>query len=437
MLFHDRRNAGILLANKISNIPIDKNNTIVIALPKGGVPVGFEVAKKLKLPLNIILVKKISSPTFPEVSLGAVSEDNETFYNDDLIERLGFEISDLAPFKNQAMKDLIKSSTILRREFPALPLTGKNIILVDDGIATGTTIEVVVQLLKKKKVNKIMIATPVSSPEAMVKLGRMVDMIEVIMTPPELGSIGEWYEDFAPIEMEEVIDLLSESSCFQDSVISEDIKIRDVNMFLNGSVYLSDEIKSWVIFVNDGSLTHKASSTVEVAKTFANAGHAALLFELLKNDDDFYSPQVNIAQLSKRLFLATKWLMKSKFYKNGTPIAYFGANIGTPIIFNVLSQMSEELPIYAMASWEGHAEMIDKKILQSIYIPVLLMVLEEDLELNEQNKIAAEFLPNCRVWLTSKEDMVAKKFELENEISKCALNWFDDHLSSRQDFVTV
>ena len=103
MLFHDRRNAGILLANKISNINLDKNNTIVVALPRGGVPVAFEIAKKLELPMDILLVKKIGAPSFPELAVGAVSEDDQVYYNENLIERLGYEVSDIVPFKERAI----------------------------------------------------------------------------------------------------------------------------------------------------------------------------------------------------------------------------------------------------------------------------------------------------------------------------------------------
>lgn len=222
MRFHDRRSAGILLANKISQIPIDKTKTMVVALPRGGVPVAYEIAKKLQIPLDIILVKKIVAPSFPELAVGAVNEDLEIFYNDNLIERLGYETSDLKPFAEQAHKELKKTSVILRRQYPSIPLEGKDIILVDDGIATGATMEVVIQLLKKKKVGKIIIAAPVSSEEAMIQLGRQVEMVEVLMVPPSLSSIGEWYNDFTQVKMEEVIDLLTEFFLKQNFINSEE-----------------------------------------------------------------------------------------------------------------------------------------------------------------------------------------------------------------------
>ena len=153
MLFHNRRNAGTLLANKISQILLDKKNTIVIALPRGGVPVAFEVAKKLQVPLDVILVKKIGAPSFPELSVGAVSENNEVFYNEDLIERLGYEVSDMKPFKDHAVAELQKTKLSLRREFPLLSLEGKDIILVDDGI---TIIKYFLDISKKEQAERLL-----------------------------------------------------------------------------------------------------------------------------------------------------------------------------------------------------------------------------------------------------------------------------------------
>ena len=238
MLFHDRRNAGILLANKISNINLDKNNTIVVALPRGGVPVAFEIAKKLELPMDILLVKKIGAPSFPELAVGAVSEDDQVYYNENLIERLGYEVSDIVPFKERAINELQKIKVSLRREYPILPLEDKTIILVDDGIATGTTMEVVIQLLKKKNVKSIILASPVSSQEALNKLVNMVDLVEVIMVSPTMTTVGEWYEDFTQVEVDEVRDILSEvSSIFNKLVIrSEEVIIRDANISLEGNI---------------------------------------------------------------------------------------------------------------------------------------------------------------------------------------------------------
>ena len=208
MQFHNREQAGILLAQKLSNISWDKKNTIIVALPRGGVPVAHEIAKTLELPLDIILVKKIGAPSYPELAIGAVSEEDEEFYNNELLKELGYKHSDFDPIKERALIKLQEIGNALRQGHPPLPLTNKNIIVVDDGIATGATMEDVIQVLKKRKVKSITIAAPVASADSVIKLEKKVDKILVLTTPDPIYSVGEWYENFLQVETEEVIQIL-------------------------------------------------------------------------------------------------------------------------------------------------------------------------------------------------------------------------------------
>jgi putative phosphoribosyl transferase len=210
MRFSNRNEAGILLANKLSKLYFDKNNTAVIAIPNGGVPVAFEVAKRLMLPLDVILVKKIAAPFNPDLSVGAVSEEDETFYNFELLKYLGIKPEDLVPYKELALKTLKKSSTDFRSGREPISLEHKDIILVDDGAVSGATIELAIEVLKRKKVKSIVVATPVASPEASNKIYKLVNDVNCILTPPHLTSIGHWYVDFTPVKTQEVIDILSE-----------------------------------------------------------------------------------------------------------------------------------------------------------------------------------------------------------------------------------
>jgi putative phosphoribosyl transferase len=210
--FKNRGHAGKLLSAKLSSIPFDQFNTVIIALPRGGVPVGFEIAKKLNLPLDIILVKKIGTPSNPELAIGAVSEGDEVYYNNELLKYFGYDIIDIQPFKLQAINELQKTAAVLRAGRSPLQLEHKDIILVDDGIATGSTMEVVVQLLKKKNVKKITIAVPVASLDVVKKLANHADQIVTVITPDYLTSVGQWYDNFKQVETNEVTKILTEYS---------------------------------------------------------------------------------------------------------------------------------------------------------------------------------------------------------------------------------
>lgn len=208
MRFLNRKHAGILLAKKLAAMPFEKNNTIVIAIPRGGVPLGHEIAKRLDLPLDIILVKKIGSPSYPELAVGFVSENNEIFYNHQLLNELGLNSKDVDHIKDLALIKLQEISFALRAKNQPLNLKGKNIILVDDGIASGATMEAVIQVLKKRMVKNITIASPVASADAALKLHKETNHVVVLNTPHPLYSVGEWYDDFTQVETEQAIKLL-------------------------------------------------------------------------------------------------------------------------------------------------------------------------------------------------------------------------------------
>lgn len=212
MLFINRRHAGKLLADKLETIPFDKSHCIVVAIPKGGIPLAHEIAKRLDLPLDIILVKKIGAPNYPELAVGSVSEDNEIYYNSRLLAELGIDEARVEPIKNQALSELKSTGEALRSGNPPLNLEGADIILVDDGIATGATMEVVIRVLKKKNVNSITIASPIASAETVEHLYKEVLRVVVLSTPNPLYSVGEWYADFTQVEMNEAVSLLKEIS---------------------------------------------------------------------------------------------------------------------------------------------------------------------------------------------------------------------------------
>lgn len=419
MIFRDRRDAALLLANKISKISIDKSNTIVIALTNSGVLVAIEIAKKLQIPLDLFFTKNIGAPTFPELVVASVSEDNEVQYNKDLIEKLGNEISDLLPFKELGVKELQKMRSILSREYPRIPIDGKNIILVDDGIVTGNTMAAVIQFLKKKEVGKIIVASPVSSQDAMTKLEKQVDRVEVVMAQPVISNVGEYYKDFPPVETEEIIDLLCELSCQGPSTYSEDVNILDTNITLAGRINTTEKINSWIILADSTVNPDQSLRNSNIALELASAGHATLRCNLLTENEDTYGNRCNIPLLSKRLIMATAWLKKSKYYQKGTPIGYYGTGTDAVATLFASTQTTDSNLIYAIVSRAGQLDMVDKQTLGSIYVPILLLLNEEELELIELNKEAAESLPNCRLNIVSLD-----------AVPKTAIEWFNTHLPS-------
>lgn len=209
-IFKDRKSAGKLLARHLKQYKGQKN-IMVLGIPRGGVVVAAEVAESLKLPLDIIVTRKIGHPNQPELAVGAVDEDGEVV---DSAREFG-EISELMEIVKKEVAEIKRREAVYRQGKKPLDIAGKTIILVDDGIATGSTTLAAINYLKKHQAKKIILAVPVASQEAVEKvikqLGEVGEVI-VLETPQYFQAVGQFYYQFEPVEDEEVVQLLKQAS---------------------------------------------------------------------------------------------------------------------------------------------------------------------------------------------------------------------------------
>lgn len=206
-LYKDRIDAGNCLADELSEY-YEQQNTIILALPRGGVPIAYQLALKLHLPMTVILVRKLGVPGNKEFAMGAITENNTYFLNEKTIRQIGVTPEEIQQTITEETQELQRR--IMRyRGGESLPnLKGKNIIVVDDGIATGATVKVVVRYLKTLHPNKIIIAVPVASQESISELSLMVDKIVCPLIPDMFYAVGQWYQSFSQVSEEEVITFL-------------------------------------------------------------------------------------------------------------------------------------------------------------------------------------------------------------------------------------
>ena len=203
-IFKDRKSAGKLLANHLKQYK-GQNNVVVLGIPRGGVVVAHQVAKELKLPLDIVITRKIGHPNQPELAVGAIDPDGEVVWDQELDN--GLKIGVL-----EELREIKRREEIYRQGRKSIDLEDKTIILVDDGIATGATITAAISYLKRHKVKNIVLATPVASKEAIVRvLAELEGCGEVVIleTPEYFQAVGQFYHEVLPISDEEVIQLLS------------------------------------------------------------------------------------------------------------------------------------------------------------------------------------------------------------------------------------
>lgn len=209
MMFYDRHDAGITLAKKLEHYKNNKN-TIVLGLARGGVVVAYDIAKWLSLPLNVVVPKKLGAPGNPELAIGAILENGEGIFNDNIIQM--FRIpkryidQEIADKKSQA-----KVRSALYRQFAPLPsLKNRTVILVDDGIATGATMLASIKAMRVEGVSKIVVAVPVASTEALRAVDQVADEVVCLYNSEDFFAVGYYYTNFGQTEDEEVIALLKE-----------------------------------------------------------------------------------------------------------------------------------------------------------------------------------------------------------------------------------
>jgi putative phosphoribosyl transferase len=208
--FSNRRDAGQRLAGVLERYQGDPN-AIVLALPRGGVPIGFEVAGALGIPLDVFVVRKLGLPWHEELAMGALASGGVRVLDDDLIRAARVSPDDILRITADEQAELNRRERRYRgsRAFPSVH--GKTVILVDDGLATGSTMRAAVTALRRENPSRVVVAVPVAAREACDAVGTVADEIVCVVTPPHFQSVGQWYDDFAQTSDDEVHALLEKS----------------------------------------------------------------------------------------------------------------------------------------------------------------------------------------------------------------------------------
>lgn len=181
---------------------------LVLALPRGGVPVAFEVAHALEAPLDVLVVRKLGMPGHEELALGAVSSGGAEFINEELVRSLGVSRAALDGVRERELQELQRRERTYRGERPPLDVRGRRTIVVDDGVATGATMRVAVSALRRAGAGRVTVAVPLASQEVVQELMRLTDELLCLETPSPFRSVGQWYGRFDQVSDEEVRQLL-------------------------------------------------------------------------------------------------------------------------------------------------------------------------------------------------------------------------------------
>ncbi|MFB0545659.1 MAG: phosphoribosyltransferase [Anaerolineae bacterium] len=210
MRFRDRYEAGRLLAEELAFLR-DRENVIVLGVPRGGVVVGYEIARALAAPLDVYITRKIGAPYNPELAIGAVASDGNVVLDEGLLRRLGISQEYVEEETARQQTEIERRLAEYRGDRPPLELKDRTVILTDDGVATGATILATIQAIKAQEPEELILAIPVGPPDTIAHLGKEVDKVICLSTPHLFWAVGAFYLDFSQTTDEEVKSLLEES----------------------------------------------------------------------------------------------------------------------------------------------------------------------------------------------------------------------------------
>lgn len=425
MRFVDRVDAGRQLADKLMKFADE--DVVVVGLPRGGLPVAFEVARALDAPLDVILVRKLGVPFQPELAMGAIGEDDVRIINEDVMSSVEISDEEFDAVELHEQRELRKRVHHYRTVRPAVSLEGKCVIVVDDGIATGATARAACQVARARGASTVMLAVPVAATDWQESLRGVADEYVAVFEPDHLGSVGEFYRDFGQVTDDEATRCLDLGRALALSV-DENVLI-DIGVQLSGRLVVPEHVKAFVIFVHGSGSSRHSPRNRKVADVLNDAGIATLLFDLLTIEEERSRSNVfDIEMLSERLDKVTKWV-RERNHLGKLSLGYFGASTGAAAA--LWSAANSQLGIATVVSRGGRPDLAWDR-LGDVRCPTLFIVGSEDDEVVTLNRRTMGAM-NCYTHLSlvpGATHLFEEPGALDN-VAELARDWFLKHLLSQ------
>jgi putative phosphoribosyl transferase len=436
-VFADRTDAGRRLVAALEHLRGE--SVVVLGLPRGGVPVAFEVARALTAPLDVIVVRKLGVPFQPELGMGAIGEGGVLIVNREIVRLAGVSDRMLAVVEARERAELERRARRYRRDRPPVSLAGRIAVVVDDGIATGSTARAACQVARARGASRVVLAVPIAPQGWAARIGSDADECVSLETTPEFFAIGQFYANFAQTSDEEVIACLARAASGEPALAvhatvesddppfhDEDVEVPAGSVRLAGHLTLPDRPLGTVVFAHGSGSSRHSPRNRYVARVLNDAGLGTLLFDLLTTEEDLSRAKVfDIELLADRLVDVTCWL-RAHEGSSGLPIGYFGASTGAGAALWAAAEPGAD--VAAIVSRGGRPDLASPHLGQ-VRAPTLLIVGGLDdmvLELNRQ----AQSQLRCETHLA----VVAGATHLFEEpgalemAAELARDWFTDHL---------
>ncbi|MFE0512768.1 phosphoribosyltransferase family protein [Streptomyces sp. NPDC058964] len=389
MRFTDRTDAGRRLAQGLEFLR--GADPVVLGLPRGGVPVAYEVARALEAPLDVLVVRKLGVPWQPELGFGAIGEQDVRVLNEDVIRGTGLEAAERAAVEESERAELERRVRRYRAGRAPVPLAGRTVVVVDDGLATGATAEAGCRVVRGRGAARIVLAVPVGPERTLPHLRTVADEVVCLHSPPYFGSVGAWYRDFAQTDDGEVAELLARAArpapgAADPPPPNREVELPAGSVRLAARFVLPEPPRAVVAFAHGSGSGRHSPRNRYVATVLNEAGLGTLLLDLLTEEEERDRRNVfDIGLLARRLQAASGWLRR----ETGLPVGYFGASTGAGA---ALEAAADDAGIGAVVSRGGRPDLASGASLARVRAPTLLIVGSLDTEVLSLNRLAADRL---------------------------------------------
>jgi putative phosphoribosyl transferase len=445
MPFLDRADAGRRLAGALTEVR--GADAIVLGLPRGGIPVAYQIARALGAPLDVILVRKVGLPAQPELAMGAIGEDGVRLVNTEVVDAEHVSEREFAEVEHRERAELHRRAERYRLDRPRAVVAGRTAIVVDDGIATGSTARAACQVARAHGAARVILAVPVAPRSTVAALNHVADQVVCLESPEPFYAIGQWYQDFSQTSDAEVVRLLRAAApgaapavsgdgqvppevTVADPGIDRDVRVSAGSVGLPGRLTVPAGARGLVLFAHGSGSGRGSPRNLFVAGVLHVVRLGTLLFDLLTPEEEADRSNVfDIGLLAGRLAAATHWL-RAQPGLGQLSVGYFGASTGAAAALRAAAEPGSG--IAAVVSRGGRPDLAGPA-LGSVRAPTLLIVGGLDdrvltLNVEAQTLLRAE---NQLAVVPGATHLFPEPGALE-QVAVLARDWFTGHLRAGQ-----
>lgn len=436
--FRDRRDAGIALARALGHLRGE--DLVVLGLPRGGVPVAAEVARALRAPLDVFVVRKLGVPGQEELAMGAVASGGAMVLNRGVLEMLaalGMTEADLDRVVAREIEEVRRRERTYRGGRPPPELAGKAVVLIDDGLATGSTMAAAAQALRRRGVRRLIAAAPVGSAQACRVLENFADQVVCPHAPPRFRAVGEWYGDFRQLSDDDVRRALAAaelpagpSSSEKTEVGREELEFELDGVHLLGELAVPQGARGLVLFADPSAEGHRSPRNVTVADRVHQAKMATLRFDLLSREEARGGGlSFDVELLCTRLLAVSRWT-RGEAAVATLPLGYVGASTGAAAALLAAAELRDQ--VGAVVSCAGCLELAAAR-LTDVEAPTLLIVGGDDTDVLElHRKLAPRLQGPHELAVIEGAGHVFDEPRAVEQVARHAESWFARHLTRPQ-----